>query len=227
MIQSPSKYLSRNFLRGLINNRNLSESGKEYCEQEVRDLLNEKESRLALRDYAEEMKQMNEREQMRIVMNFQDSLIKPESRARDLRGAPRRSEAHSRSEKKLSMRYAPGSITTFDLHNSTPKEIVSEHQEKTPAGGLLSIAKTMIMPYSGSPSLIPNKKTPTQKSARSLTMSKAQLQKETERLQKRYDDHHVTINPDRPKGYFAKELEEVSQFINTNLKQLKEEHESY
>lgn len=55
MIKSPSKYLSREFLRGLKNSYYLSKSGLEYCPFEVDYLLAEKETRLAVVEYNEQL----------------------------------------------------------------------------------------------------------------------------------------------------------------------------
>jgi len=51
MTKTPSKYLSRAFLRELLDNRCISRGEIEYSEEEVRDLLNEKDCELSLSDY--------------------------------------------------------------------------------------------------------------------------------------------------------------------------------
>lgn len=55
MIQSPSKFMPRKFLRSLIENNFISSQGIEYDEHEVRELLTEKETSLALSDYANDL----------------------------------------------------------------------------------------------------------------------------------------------------------------------------
>lgn len=76
MIQSPSKYLPRAFLRTLIKNNCISACGVEYSEPEVRELLTEKDSRLAIRDYDRELKKRNAWSfDLNSVVTFQDSLI--------------------------------------------------------------------------------------------------------------------------------------------------------
>ncbi len=77
MIKSPSKFLSRGFLRGLLAERCLSPMGVEYCEAEVKDLLHEKESRLASDDYDRELKRLaaNWEFNAEIIKDFQDTLI--------------------------------------------------------------------------------------------------------------------------------------------------------
>lgn len=56
MLQSPSKFSPRSFLRSLIENNFISSEGVEYDEQEVRELLIEKETSLSLSDYANELR---------------------------------------------------------------------------------------------------------------------------------------------------------------------------
>lgn len=60
MILSPSKFLSRKFLRGLQSSYYLSESGLEYCPFEVDYLLAEKETRIALVEYNEQLHRLAE-----------------------------------------------------------------------------------------------------------------------------------------------------------------------
>ncbi len=50
MLRSPNKNFSRKFLRYLKHNYFTSPGGKEYCEAEVLEMLDEKESRLSVRD---------------------------------------------------------------------------------------------------------------------------------------------------------------------------------
>lgn len=57
MLLSPSKFLTRPFLRQLLENRFISPSGKEYCAEEVNELLSFKESNSALSDYARQIEE--------------------------------------------------------------------------------------------------------------------------------------------------------------------------
>lgn len=56
MIRTPSKYLQRHFLRDLKNSYYVSKGGKEYFPSDVDQLLQEKESRLALSEYNRELR---------------------------------------------------------------------------------------------------------------------------------------------------------------------------
>ncbi len=85
MLKTPSKFLQRPFLRDLLENRCLSPRGKEYCEEEVRDLLIEKEQRLALIEQERELSRINREAkeswvfQIDKLRNFHDQLINPGS----------------------------------------------------------------------------------------------------------------------------------------------------
>ena len=87
MLQTPSKYLSRSFLKNLLDNRCITETGKEYSEEEVRDLLNQKNNDLALKDYYQEIKAYESKpliDHASQIRSFQDSLfIKPMIHARE------------------------------------------------------------------------------------------------------------------------------------------------
>ncbi len=83
MLKTPSKFLQRPFLRDLLENQCLSPRGKEYCEEEVRDLLIEKEQRLALIEQERELSRINREAkeswvfQIDKLRNFHDQLINP------------------------------------------------------------------------------------------------------------------------------------------------------
>lgn len=76
MIKSPSKFLSRPFLKRLTENRFISPRGLEYSEPEVTELLTIKEMNQAEIDFRREQK---ERVQLldhaQIMRNFQDSIF--------------------------------------------------------------------------------------------------------------------------------------------------------
>lgn len=61
MVRSPSKFLSIKFLQALKEERYLSPTGKEYCAEEVDDLLNQKLCDYASRCEAEYMKELSRR----------------------------------------------------------------------------------------------------------------------------------------------------------------------
>ncbi len=56
MIKSPSKNLSLRKLREIVSRDGLLESGLEYSVIEARELLNEKEGRIALREFSRQLK---------------------------------------------------------------------------------------------------------------------------------------------------------------------------
>jgi len=58
MLLSPSKYLSREFLRRLKESLYITETGREYSAFEVDYMLAEKESRLALAEYNAELRRL-------------------------------------------------------------------------------------------------------------------------------------------------------------------------
>jgi hypothetical protein len=78
-VQTPSKYLSRTFLKALIENRFVSPGGIEYCEGEVLDLYFEKESRLNEKVYARELKKeiLKPVDHAHSIRKFQDSVLVP------------------------------------------------------------------------------------------------------------------------------------------------------
>lgn len=59
-INSPSKYVSRKFLRYLIENHFISKGGKEYAAHEVFEMYREKCARLGPLDFIRDLKQQAE-----------------------------------------------------------------------------------------------------------------------------------------------------------------------
>ena len=129
MIQTPSKNLSREFLRELLRNRCLSASGVEYCEAEVKEALIEKESRLADQDFNKILREERPKSALlsyaEQIVSFQDQVfakLKPKESARE---SPRKKivssvyapslfnyESEQLLEKKIDQRFDP--ITTND-----------------------------------------------------------------------------------------------------------------
>ncbi len=80
MLQSPSKSLSRSFLKRLTENRFISPRGKEYSPEEVTELLTEKEMRHAESQFGAELRQAKPQptilEMFAQMRSFQDTLYK-------------------------------------------------------------------------------------------------------------------------------------------------------
>lgn len=87
MVKSPSKFLSRSFLKSLTENNFQTERGAEYCEAEVRALLIEKQERFAHLEYNRELKEEDKRAResdfMTQVLTHQSRII-PALKLRDL-----------------------------------------------------------------------------------------------------------------------------------------------
>lgn len=76
MLKSPSKHLSRAFLSSLLRERGLSPSGIEYCEEEVRSALFEKETRLAEEYFLAQMLKLKpEINHISIIMAHQERMF--------------------------------------------------------------------------------------------------------------------------------------------------------
>lgn len=87
MVKSPSKFLSRSFLKSLTENNFQTERGAEYCEAEVRALLIEKQERFAHLEFNRELKEEDKRARetdfMTQVLTHQSRII-PALKLRDL-----------------------------------------------------------------------------------------------------------------------------------------------
>lgn len=70
-VSSPSKHLSRNFLKSLRQNNYISISGKEYAPCEVDDLYFEKATRLEEMDYRKELRKL-ERENPKPILSLEE-----------------------------------------------------------------------------------------------------------------------------------------------------------
>lgn len=76
MIQTPSKYLGRTFLKRLAENNFVTESGLEYCGPEVTDLLITKEVKQAEIDFRREMRKRSANiDHVTSIKNFQEAMF--------------------------------------------------------------------------------------------------------------------------------------------------------
>ena len=96
MIKSPAKTLARPFLKYLTENRFISKAGREYSEPEVLDLLVEKESKLALKDYARQIKQRENIDHVSVITSFQERMFQGFNTG-IIKGQPEKLSTHSAS----------------------------------------------------------------------------------------------------------------------------------
>lgn len=75
MLKSPSKFMSRSRLKKIVEGETLAACGREYCQEEARKLLIEKETRAAHREFDKQLQSKKSEINFDSVKAFQDSLI--------------------------------------------------------------------------------------------------------------------------------------------------------
>jgi len=126
MLLSPNKNLSRSFLRSLKDNRFISPRGKEYCPEEVIELLMKKEMKYAEIEFNAELRQAKPQitiaDMFAQMRTFQDKLFKrPDESARESPVEKNVSSDHA------PLLFAPSQI--FSLPEKDSLGSISAHQK--------------------------------------------------------------------------------------------------